>query len=74
VREAEIIEELSQHLDERYRELCAGGTAPDDAHRLALEDLREHDLLEHHMQSLRQTQVSTLIAAGAESASSRSWS
>jgi hypothetical protein len=24
-REAEIVEELSQHLDDRYRELIAGG-------------------------------------------------
>jgi predicted permease len=38
-REAEIVEELSQHLDDRVRELEAGGVAPDDAYRTALADL-----------------------------------
>ena len=38
-REAEIIEELSQHLDDRVRELVTAGTAIDDAHRSALADL-----------------------------------
>jgi putative ABC transport system permease protein len=28
VREAEIVEELSQHLDDRYEELIALGNAP----------------------------------------------
>src|SRR3970282_1709333 len=37
-REAEIVDELSQHLEDRYRELIAGGTAPDEATRLALAD------------------------------------
>jgi hypothetical protein len=35
-REAEIVDELSQHLEDRWRELIAGGTAPDDATRLCL--------------------------------------
>ena len=30
-REAEIVDELSQHLDDRYRELIAGGASPDEA-------------------------------------------
>ena len=33
-REAEIIEELSQHLDDRWRDLIAQGHAPDEATRL----------------------------------------
>ena len=33
-REAEIVEELAQHLDDRYRGLTAGGLPPDDAERL----------------------------------------
>ncbi len=63
-REAEIIEELSQHLDERYRELSAGATPPEDAHRLALEELRDQNLLGQQMQSLRQAHVSASIPAG----------
>ena len=30
-REAEIIEELSQHLEDRYAESLAGGATPDEA-------------------------------------------
>jgi hypothetical protein len=30
-REAEIAEELAQHLDDRWRELVAGGATPDEA-------------------------------------------
>lgn len=34
-REAEIIEELTQHLDDRWRELIASGEPPDEAARIA---------------------------------------
>src|SRR5262249_35972020 len=34
-REAEIVEELSQHLDDRWRELVASGQEPDEAARIA---------------------------------------
>jgi predicted permease len=34
-REAEIVEELSQHLDDRWRELVAHGHEPDEAARIA---------------------------------------
>ena len=30
-RETEIVEELSQHLDDRWRELIAGGASPEEA-------------------------------------------
>ena len=39
-REAEIVEELSQHLEDRWRELLAGGASEDEAARLALADFR----------------------------------
>ena len=32
-REAEIVEEVAQHLEDRYRELLAGGATEADAHR-----------------------------------------
>jgi predicted permease len=38
-REAAIIEELSQHLDDRYAELRAGGATIDQARRAALAEL-----------------------------------
>src|SRR4029453_6733121 len=34
-REAEIAEELAQHLDDRWRELMASGETSDDAARIA---------------------------------------
>ncbi len=38
-REASIVEEISQHLDERYRELVARGAAPEAARRSTIEEL-----------------------------------
>jgi putative ABC transport system permease protein len=38
-REAEIIEELEQHLDQRYRDALSAGATPDDAYQAALEEL-----------------------------------
>jgi predicted permease len=38
-REAEIVEELSQHLGDCYAESLAGGAAPEEAHRAVLLEL-----------------------------------
>ena len=64
-REHEIIEELSQHLDDRWRELVAGGTPEDEAVRLALAEFREGNLLARYMAPLRQSQTPAPIAPGA---------
>ncbi len=64
-REAEIVDELSQHLDDRYRELIAGGASPEEATHLALADFRSGGVLAQHMASLRQAQVPTPITPGA---------
>jgi len=40
-REAEIVEEVAQHLEDRYQELTAGGATEEEARRVALEDLEE---------------------------------
>ena len=53
-REAEIIDELSQHLDDRWRELTSGGTPADEATRLTLAEFRDGNLLAAHMSALRQ--------------------
>jgi len=42
-REAEIIEELSQHLQDRYEELLASGLSDAEASRTALTELNEND-------------------------------
>jgi hypothetical protein len=44
-REAEIVEELSLHLEERYRELLSGGAMEEEAYRTALADLSESETL-----------------------------
>ena len=52
-REAEIVEELSQHLDDRWRELVASGTDPDAAGEVALAELHA-DALTRYLSPLRQ--------------------
>ena len=44
-REAEIVDELAQHLEDRYKELLASGATEDEASRTALAELSESDLL-----------------------------
>ena len=66
-REAEIIEELSQHLDQRYEELLAEGASESDARRLAIDELLEPEALAEHMRSLRQAQVAPAITSGTPS-------
>jgi len=44
-REAEIVDELSQHLEDRYQELLAGGQSEDAAFRTSLDELKGEDLL-----------------------------
>lgn len=59
-REREIIEELSQHLDEVYRERRASGASHDEAVRGALEELEERGeqrLLARSLEPLRQAAV-----------------
>ena len=48
-RELEIAEEISQHLDDRFAELRAGGALEEDARRLALEELSAGGLLEREL-------------------------
>jgi predicted permease len=55
-REAEIIEELSIHLDERYRELCLTHP-PERARELALTDLEDQPALARRMGMLRQARA-----------------
>ncbi|MSO48320.1 MAG: hypothetical protein EXQ49_00210 [Acidobacteria bacterium] len=40
--EAEVVDELAQHLDDRYRDLLAGGMAPEAAERTALKEVLDH--------------------------------
>jgi predicted permease len=64
-REHEIVEELSQHLDDRWRELVAGGAQEDDATRLALAEFRDGNLLAKYMAPLQQARTPVPITPGA---------
>jgi hypothetical protein len=64
-RETEIVDELSQHLEDRYRELIAGGAPPDEATRLALADFQVGNVLAQKMASLRQARVTASTTLGA---------
>src|SRR5918995_965758 len=63
-RESEIVEELAQHLDDRWRELVSAGVSEDDATTLALAGFREGDLLARHLAPLRQAHAPEPIAPG----------
>jgi putative ABC transport system permease protein len=45
VREAEIVEELAQHLEDAYQELLSRGATSIEAQRLTLAELSENELL-----------------------------
>ncbi len=64
-REAEIVEELSQHLDQRYEELLARGMSVTDARGVTIDELLDRDTMAGQMRSLRQTHDPLLIAPGA---------
>jgi putative ABC transport system permease protein len=53
-REAEIVEEVAQHLEDRYRDLVSGGSKEDDARRLALNDLSDDYLLAKRLRAVEQ--------------------
>ena len=66
-REMEIVEELSQHLDDRWRELIAGGAPPDHATQRTLAEFRDGNVLARYMAPLRQARLPTPITPGAPS-------
>jgi len=64
-RENEIVEEISQHLDDRWRELTAGGVPEDEAMRTALASFTDMQALAKSLGQLRQAHMPAPIAPGA---------
>jgi hypothetical protein len=64
-RETEIVDELSQHLDDRYGELIAGGAAPEEAVRLALGEFQSGNARAEYMAPLRQAHAPAPYTLGA---------
>jgi hypothetical protein len=67
-RELEIVEELSQHLQDRYRELVAGGATEEAAARAALAELDGAELV-RDLTRVERPMPPDAIAAGAGSRS-----
>jgi len=63
-REAEIVEEVAQHLEDRYQELVAGGLTEDQARRTALEELRGEDLLARGLRRVEQEAIPEPVVPG----------
>jgi putative ABC transport system permease protein len=63
-REAEIAQELAQHLDDRYAELRRDGIAPDDARAQALDELKDHARMREQLAAVERRE-STVPPAGA---------
>ena len=64
-REREIVEELSQHLDERYDEFLEAGLRAPDAQRAAIAELKEPDVFASSMRTLQQANVVPATPPGA---------
>jgi putative ABC transport system permease protein len=60
-RESEIVEELAQHLDDRYQELLADGTSDTDAERLILAELSENELFRELQRVERKTPPEPIV-------------
>src|SRR5687768_11118786 len=63
-REAEVVDELSQHLEDHYRELLTAGMPADEARRLTLAEFRGGNVLARYMAPLRQAQAPASVTPG----------
>jgi len=63
-REAEIIEELSQHLEDRYAESLARGATPEEASRASLAELSGRELLQQELRRVESLGRQEPIALG----------
>jgi len=67
VREAEIVEELAQHAEDRYRELQAGGATEAEVLRITLEEIGGHELLARELETVERTNAPEPVVLGARS-------
>lgn len=64
-REAEIVEELAQHLDDRYVELLTSGATEYDASQAALAELSGQEVLERALRPVEQRVNNDPVVLGA---------
>jgi len=66
VREAEIVEELSQHLEQEYERAVSGGASEELARQQALEQLNGSDLLGRELKRVERRVSQKPVVAGAQ--------
>src|SRR6476660_9755523 len=67
VREAEIVEELSQHLEQEYERAVSGGASEERARQEVLEQLNASDLLGRELKRIEHRVSQQPVAPGAQS-------
>jgi putative ABC transport system permease protein len=67
-REAEIVEELSQHLEQEYERAVNGGASEEEAREKVLEELNTSDLLRRELRNVERRVSQEPITSGKESA------
>ena len=63
-READIVDEIAQHLAERYREALSGGASAEEATRAALGEFREGNVLAQRIAELKQAHAPAAVPPG----------
>ena len=63
-READIVDEISQHLAERYREAISGGASPEEATRVALAEFQAGNPLAQRIAALKQPHAPAMVTPG----------
>ena len=66
VREAEIVEELSQHLEQEYERAVSGGASEELARQQVLEQLNASDLLGRELKHVERRVSQKPVAPGAQ--------
>ena len=64
VREAEIVEELSQHLEQEYERVLSGGASETEAREKVLKELNTPDLLSRELKHVERRASQDPIASG----------
>jgi len=64
-READIVDEIAQHLAERYREAISAGATAEEATRVALAEFRAGNVLAQRIAALKQAHAPAAVAPGA---------
>ena len=66
-REAEIVEELSQHLEQEYERAVSGGASEEEARKKVLEELSTRDLLRRELKNVEHRVSQDPITSGTRS-------